>query len=65
MVKTAFPLQGAQVRSPVRELRSHMPRGVAKKKKKKKEIILSTGVKKDRWGHTLENNLIALVQNNP
>ena len=30
---SALPLQEAQVRSLVRELRSHMPRGTAKKKK--------------------------------
>ena len=30
-----LPLQGAQVRSLVRELRFHMPLGVAKKKKNK------------------------------
>ena len=36
MVKFAFPLQGAQVQSLVRELRSHMLCVAAKKKKKKK-----------------------------
>ena len=36
MVKFAFPLQGAQVKSLVRELRSHMLCVAAKKKKKKK-----------------------------
>ena len=35
MVKTALPLQGARVGSLVRELRSCMSCGVAKKKKKK------------------------------
>ena len=34
MVKTVFPLQKAQVQFLVRELRSRMPHGVAKKKKK-------------------------------
>ena len=34
MVKTALPMQGALVQSLVRELRSHMPHGMAKKKKK-------------------------------
>ena len=35
VIKTrSCPLQGAQVQSPVRELRSHMLPGVAKKKKK-------------------------------
>ena len=33
-VKALFPLQGAQVRSLVRELISHIPCGVAKKRKK-------------------------------
>ena len=33
-VKTALPLQGAQVQSLVGKLRSHMPCGVAQKKKK-------------------------------
>ena len=36
MVKTVLPMQGAQVQSLVRELRSCMPFGEAKKKKKKK-----------------------------
>ena len=31
VVKTALPMQGVQVRSLVGELRSHMPRSVAKK----------------------------------
>ena len=34
-VKTTLPMQGARVRSLVRELRSHILYGVAKKKKKK------------------------------
>ena len=33
MVKTMLPLQGAQVRSLVRELGSHVPSSVAKKKR--------------------------------
>ena len=40
---SALPLQGAQVRSLVRELRSHMPCDVAKnlKKRKKAKTVLS------------------------
>ena len=38
MVKFAFPLQGAQVQSLVRELRSHMLCVAAKKKKRKKKL---------------------------
>jgi len=34
VVKPAPPVQGAQVRFLVRELRSHMPHGVAERKKK-------------------------------
>ena len=34
VVKTAIPLQGIRVWSLVGELRSHMPRGLAKKQKK-------------------------------
>ena len=40
MVRTMLPRQGAWVGSLVGELRSHMPRGTAKKKKKPKIIIL-------------------------
>ena len=39
VVKTALPLQGAQVRSLVGELGSHMPRSTAKKKMYKIEIL--------------------------
>ena len=35
MVKTALPMHGAKVQSLVEELRSHMPRGMAKRKKKR------------------------------
>ena len=35
VVKTAFPMQGVQVWSLVRKLRSHMPHSMAKKKKNK------------------------------
>ena len=46
VVKTALPLQGAQVRSLVRELKSHLPRGAAKetlKKNKKKTSFSKAG----------------------
>ena len=39
VVKTALPLHGARVRYLVGELRSGMPRGMAKKKKKKFMVI--------------------------
>ena len=40
MVKSLLlPMQRTQVRSLVEKLRSHMPRGVAKKKKKKMEAL--------------------------
>ena len=40
MVKTLLlPMQRTQVRSLVEKLRSHMPRGGAKKKKKKMEAL--------------------------
>ena len=35
-----LPLQGARVRSLVRELRAHMPRGLAKKKKESQDITV-------------------------
>ena len=39
MVDFTLPLEMAQVQSLVRELRSHMPRGAAKKKKKEPPIV--------------------------
>ena len=48
MVKTLSSKAGAQVRSLVRELRSHMLHGEAKKKKKKKKV----GKKTLHWKHT-------------
>ena len=39
MVKTALPMHGAKVQSLVEELRSHMPRGMAKRKKKADEMF--------------------------
>ena len=38
VVDSTLPLQGAQVWSLVRKLKSHVPRGVAKKKKKKELV---------------------------
>ena len=37
-LRLCLPMQGAQLRSLVGELRSHMLRSVAKKKKKKKKV---------------------------
>ena len=47
MVKFAFPLQGAQVQSLVRELRSHMLCVAAKKKKKKLKRMIMEGSSED------------------
>ena len=47
MVKFAFPLQGAQVQSLVRELRSHMLCVAAKKKKKKLKRMIIEGSSED------------------
>ena len=41
MVKTALPVHGAWVWYPVRELRSHMPCGEAKKKEKRNGSLFS------------------------
>ena len=39
VVKTVLPMHGAKVQSLVEELRSHMPRGMAKRKKKADEMF--------------------------
>ena len=44
-INTALPLKGAWVQSLVRELRYHMPRGVAKKKSNTHTKITPTIVK--------------------
>ena len=60
MVKTqsVLPLKGARVRSPVRELRSRMPSGVAKKKKKsnRKSTELQERVPTMETSHQLCDN---------
>ena len=48
MVRTPFPLQGAQVQFLIGEPRSHMPRGRAKNKIKKKK-------KEERQGRAFQN----------
>lgn len=53
MVKTLHPLQGMQVQSPARALRSYMLCGAAKKKKTGKSVNLS----RPTWGGLLEEML--------
>ena len=64
MVKPAPPMQGAQVRFLVRELRSHMPHDVAEKKKREREtktderndskaqIQFVAELDRSRWSHS-------------
>ena len=46
-----LPLQGAWVRSLVRELRSHMPCGMAKKKKKKDSLLRTDSKRRGTTHH--------------
>ena len=46
MIKTILLMQRILVQSLVRELRSHMLKGVAKKKKKKEVILLDSQVQR-------------------
>ena len=57
VVKTVHPLQGAWVRSPVRELRSHMPQGMGQKKKKEFKAISWLSLPKTVSLHRLLNAL--------
>ena len=56
MVKTAPPMQGPQVRVLVRELRSHMPHGVAEKKKREREREIQTD---ERNGSKAQSQFVA------
>ena len=48
VAKTALPMQGVQVQSLVVELRSHMPRGTARKNKKQKTPLNKQKEKKSK-----------------
>ena len=58
---SALPLQGAQVRSLVGELRSHMPHGKAKKKKEEKKKSSSSGESDFAWEKSKTTEISGLV----
>ena len=53
--------RGPQVRSPVRELRSHMLHGAAKKKKKKRLVIQRGGVGRRKQERKVEDVLREVI----